>query len=92
MTKKFEQIVTDDVTQLQALIQQGDVPLKGEFVILIEGAKANNEISWFDDLSINEHVDHYIQTSQMRQNKLLKVAEERQLKTNEVYNIYHQIN
>ena len=72
LTKKFEQIVTDDVTQLQALIQQGDVPLKGEFVILIEGAKANNEISWFDDLSINEHVDHYIQTSQMKPNKLLK--------------------
>ncbi len=92
LTKKFEQIVTDDVTQLQALIQQGDVPLKGEFVILIEGAKANNEISWFDDLSINEHVDHYIQTSQMKPKQAIKkVAEERQLKTNEVYNIYHQI-
>ncbi|HDZ7929853.1 TPA: 16S rRNA (cytidine(1402)-2'-O)-methyltransferase [Staphylococcus aureus] len=93
LTKKFEQIVTDDVTQLQALIQQGDVPLKGEFVILIEGAEANNEISWFDDLSINEHVDHYIQTSQMKPKQAIKkVAEERQLKTNEVYNIYHQIN
>ncbi len=41
---KVEQIVTDDVTQLQALIQQGDVRLKGEFVILIEGAKANSYI------------------------------------------------
>ena len=31
-SRSSKQIVTDDVTQLQALIQQGDVPLKGEFV------------------------------------------------------------
>ena len=92
LTKKFEQIVTNDVTQMIALIQQGDVPLKGEFVILIEGAKANVETAWFDDLSIVEHVDHYIETSRMKPKQAIKkVAEERQLKTNEVYNIYHQI-
>ncbi|MEL0539367.1 16S rRNA (cytidine(1402)-2'-O)-methyltransferase [Staphylococcus debuckii] len=91
LTKKFEQIQTASVSDLVAAVEQGEVPLKGEFVILIEGAEAAVETKWFEELDIPEHVDHYIR-QEMRPKKAIKqVAEDRGMKTGEVYDIYHQI-
>ncbi|AYU53986.1 16S rRNA (cytidine(1402)-2'-O)-methyltransferase [Staphylococcus debuckii] len=91
LTKKFEQIQTASVSDLAAAVEQGEVPLKGEFVILIEGAEAAAETQWFEELDIPEHVDHYIR-QEMRPKKAIKqVAEDRGMKTGEVYDIYHQI-
>ena len=91
LTKKFEQIQTASVADLVAAVEQGEVPLKGEFVILIEGAEAAVETKWFEELDIPEHVDHYIR-QEMRPKKAIKqVAEDRGMKTGEVYDIYHQI-
>lgn len=39
LTKKFEQIVMRDIESLLIAFQNEDIPQKGEFVILIEGAK-----------------------------------------------------
>lgn len=60
LTKKFEQIVNADVNTLLTMLQNSEIPLKGEFVILIEGAEAEISTTWFDDMSIEEHVDYYI--------------------------------
>lgn len=38
LTKKFEQVLTLKVDDMLELINQDRLPLKGEFVILIEGA------------------------------------------------------
>ena len=40
LTKKFEQVVMFEVSQLLEAIENQEIPQKGEFVILIEGAKA----------------------------------------------------
>ena len=43
LTKKFEEIVTADVETLLTKVQNNDIPLKGEFVILIEGAELKSQ-------------------------------------------------
>lgn len=92
LTKKFEQVITQSVTTLIQEIDQQTVPLKGEFVILVEGAAALDTAMWFDDFSIVEHVDYYITNDNIKPKQAIKkVAEDRQLPTHEVYNIYHGI-
>ena len=39
MTKLHEQIVTDTCTNVIKEIEKGDLPLKGEIVLVIEGSK-----------------------------------------------------
>lgn len=92
LTKKFEQIVTADVNTLLTMLHNNEIPLKGEFVILIEGAEAEIFTAWFDDMSIEEHVDYYIKEKNIKPKAAIKmVAEDRQSKTSEIYNIYHQV-
>ena len=92
LTKKFEQIVTADVNTLLTMLQNSEIPLKGEFVILIEGAEAEISTTWFDDMSIEEHVDYYIKEKNIKPKAAIKmVAEDRQSRTSEIYNIYHQV-
>ncbi|EEQ79443.1 16S rRNA (cytidine(1402)-2'-O)-methyltransferase [Staphylococcus warneri] len=92
LTKKFEQIVTADVNTLLTMLHNNEIPLKGEFVILIEGAEVELSTAWFDDMSIEEHVDYYIKEKNIKPKAAIKmVAEDRQSKTSEIYNIYHQV-
>lgn len=92
LTKKFEEIVTADVEALLTKVQNHDIPLKGEFVILIEGAEAEISTLWFEDMSVEEHVNYYIKEKSVKTKAAIKmVAEDRQSKTSEIYNIYHHI-
>ncbi|EHJ07790.1 16S rRNA (cytidine(1402)-2'-O)-methyltransferase [Staphylococcus simiae] len=92
LTKKFEQITTNTIEQILELLRHNDIPQKGEFVILIEGAKAQVDESWFNSLTIEQHVNHYIDKDNLKPKQAIKkVAADRQKKPNEVYNIYHQI-
>ncbi|MCO0862638.1 16S rRNA (cytidine(1402)-2'-O)-methyltransferase [Staphylococcus pasteuri] len=92
LTKKFEEIVTADVETLSTKVQNNDIPLKGEFVILIEGAEAEISTLWFEDMSVEEHVNYYIKEKSVKTKAAIKmVAEDRQSKTSEIYNIYHHI-
>jgi len=93
LTKKFEQIVMREATTLLDALQDGDIPQKGEFVILIEGAQPLETEQWFESLSIIEHVNHYISEQDLKPKKAIKlVAEDRHMKTGEVYDIYHEVN
>lgn len=91
LTKKFEQIETNTVTQLLSAINDVHIPLKGEFVVLIEGAAELQDTSWFENMTINEHVTHYIDQNMKPKAAIKSVAEDRNMKTSEVYNIYHNI-
>ncbi|OHR80727.1 rRNA (cytidine-2'-O-)-methyltransferase [Staphylococcus sp. HMSC34C02] len=93
LTKKFEQIVMQDVEHLLHAFQQDEIMQKGEFVILIEGAKPLETEQWFESLTISEHVEHYMSEQKIKPKKAIKlVAEDRHMKTGEVYDIYHNVN
>ncbi|MBF7025890.1 16S rRNA (cytidine(1402)-2'-O)-methyltransferase [Staphylococcus kloosii] len=92
LTKKFEQIETQSVLQLLTAVNESQIPLKGEFVILIEGATAVEDTSWFENMTIEEHVASYIEQDMKPKAAIKRVAEDRNMKTSEVYNIYHNVN
>jgi 16S rRNA (cytidine1402-2'-O)-methyltransferase len=92
LTKKFEQIETQSVLQLLTAVNESQIPLKGEFVILIEGATAVEDTSWFEKMTIEEHVASYIEQDMKPKAAIKHVAEDRNMKTSEVYNIYHNVN
>lgn len=90
LTKKFEQIETGSVTEL--ILQLEDtIPLKGEFVVLIEGKEAQETDAWYETLSITEHVEHYIAQQMKPKQAIKQVAQDREMPSKTIYNIYHDI-
>lgn len=84
ITKKFEEIyrgtIDDVITEINGA--------KGEMVVVVSG---NHEEKNYDFLSINDHVNIYLTQGLSPKEAIKKVAEDRKLKTSEVYNTYHQI-
>ncbi|OEL04717.1 16S rRNA (cytidine(1402)-2'-O)-methyltransferase [Staphylococcus casei] len=91
LTKKFEQITTSNVDDLLNQLQEGLIPTKGEFVVLIEGAVAVEDTSWFEEMTIAEHVNYYIDQDMKTKAAIKQVAEIRHMKTGEVYDVYHNV-
>ncbi|EJF1330557.1 16S rRNA (cytidine(1402)-2'-O)-methyltransferase [Staphylococcus pseudintermedius] len=90
LTKKFEQITTAPVTSLLEQLET-DIPLRGEFVIIIEGAAPIEGTAWFETLSVEGHVTHYIDEGMKPKAAIKKVAQEREMSSKTVYNIFHDI-
>ncbi|HDT9066309.1 TPA: 16S rRNA (cytidine(1402)-2'-O)-methyltransferase [Staphylococcus pseudintermedius] len=90
LTKKFEQITTAPVTSLLEQLET-DIPLRGEFVVIIEGATPIEGTAWFETLSVEDHVTHYIDEGIKPKAAIKKVAQEREMSSKTVYNIFHDI-
>ncbi|WP_438363956.1 16S rRNA (cytidine(1402)-2'-O)-methyltransferase [Staphylococcus pseudintermedius] len=90
LTKKFEQITTAPVTSLLEQLET-DIPLRGEFVVIIEGATPIEGTAWFETLSVEDHVTHYIDEGMKPKEAIKKVAQEREMSSKTVYNIFHDI-
>lgn len=90
LTKKFEQITTAPVTSLLEQLET-DIPLRGEFVVIIEGATPIEGTAWFETLSVEDHVTHYINEGMKPKAAIKKVAQEREMSSKTVYNIFHDI-
>ncbi|MGO4068434.1 16S rRNA (cytidine(1402)-2'-O)-methyltransferase [Staphylococcus pseudintermedius] len=90
LTKKFEQITTAPVTSLLEQLET-DIPLRGEFVVIIEGATPIEGTAWFETLSVEDHVTHYIDEGMKPKAAIKKVAQEREMSNKTVYNIFHDI-
>lgn len=97
LTKKYEEFIRGTAEELVELVHEED--LKGECCILI-GAKTAQSLQSIADnsddekllaLSIEEHVQHLIETDGLSQKDAIKkVAKDRSLRKQEVYSIIHQ--
>ena len=81
LTKRFEEIIRGTTLSLQDM---GEI--KGEIVIVVEGLKKSYTES---DLSILEEVDLYISEGMPSKDAIKKVAKNRGLQKNEVYQEFH---
>ena len=82
ITKKFESIYRGKISDVIKLI-----PEKGEFVIVVEG-NSNNDID--ESLSAVDAVNLYIKAGLSVMDAIKKVAKERNVPKNEIYNLYHR--
>lgn len=82
LTKKFEEIIRGTTL---SLLEMGEI--KGEIVIVVEGLKDSYIES---DLTILEEVELYISEGMPSKDAIKKVAKNRGLQKNEVYQEFHK--
>lgn len=90
LTKKYEEFVRGTVEEVLTWTESGAV--KGEFCLVIEGNQAPADVNplWWEELSVIDHVVHYIEEDGLTSKAAIKkVAEERGLKKRDVYQKYH---
>ena len=82
LTKKFEQVETNQIKVIEEMLSDERIPQKGEFVILIEGVDESTQVdNWWEDLDLVQHVEIYINEHQMRSKDAIKqVAVDRKMK------------
>lgn len=65
---------------------------RGEYVIVIEGAKeALPEENFWDNLSVTEHVEYYVNQGKSDKDAIKQAATDRNMPKREVYDEYHNI-
>lgn len=80
ISKKYEEVIRDNVENILKTVEN----LKGEIVIVVEG---NNEEKTFK-ISILDHIDNFIKEGLEPKEAIKKVAKERNLPKNDVYQEY----
>jgi 16S rRNA (cytidine1402-2'-O)-methyltransferase len=90
LTKKFEEFNRGTVQEAAAWIENGET--RGEFCLIVEGASQDGneqEAAWWDELSIQEHVEQNIEKGMSSKDAIKQTAKERELSKREVYQAYH---
>lgn len=82
LTKKYEEFLYTTISG--AIKHFEDVPPKGEFVLVIEGAK-EEQVSAFDNMSVLEHMNYYMQAGLDKKEAMKKVAQDRGVSKREIY-------
>ncbi|MGD6778060.1 16S rRNA (cytidine(1402)-2'-O)-methyltransferase [Sutcliffiella horikoshii] len=91
LTKKFEEFTRGSISEVLALYEEQGI--KGECCIIIEGnseEESDETESWWQDLSIMEHVQQVMETEGYSSKEAIKqVSKERNLPKREVYQAFH---
>ena len=83
LTKKHEEIIRGTISEVLEICDE----LKGEMVIVVEGAKEVVEEVF--EQSIKEHVQSFVDKGMSAKDAIKEVAKIRKLKKNHVYEEYH---
>ena len=81
LSKKYEETIRGNIKEILCNYKE----LKGEIVLIVEGAQQD-----YQDLSINQHVDLYMQDNLSLNEAMKKVAKERGIPKSIIYKEYHQ--
>ena len=90
LTKRYEEFVRGTLSELVHWATEEQI--RGEFCVIVEGSEEKEEEgdSWWSDLSIVEHVDHYVEEENMKSKAAIKqTALDRKLPKRDVYQAYH---
>jgi len=90
LTKIFEEFIRGTVDEVIEWANSDEI--RGEFCIVIEkgAAEEDQEEQWWMNLTIVEHVNHYIETDGLQAKEAIKrTAVDRSMPKREVYQEYH---
>lgn len=91
LTKKYEEFIRGTISEAVDWANQEEI--RGEFCLIVEGSDedaAEEETSWWVDLTIEEHVNHYISTQGISSKEAIKLtAKDRGLQKRDVYQAFH---
>ncbi len=81
LTKIHEEFIRKDIDELIEMAES----LKGEFVIIIEGSKKENEENDLINLTLDEHYDYYEKMGYAKKDIIKKIAKDRNVNKNDIY-------
>jgi len=94
LTKRYEEFARGRISELLVWLGEGEI--RGEFCLVVAGLSAaeaeqlpDPESSWWQELTLLQHVDHYVAQGRSKKEALKQTAEDRGLPRREVYNAYH---
>lgn len=90
LTKKFEEFIRGTLSQLISYYEEIDP--RGEYCLILEGSLEevdDSDTQWWRDLTIEQHIEHYISIQFSSKEAIKQVAKDRNLQKREVYQIYH---
>ncbi|QPC47963.1 16S rRNA (cytidine(1402)-2'-O)-methyltransferase [Mangrovibacillus cuniculi] len=91
LTKRYEEYIRGTLEELVEWSKNEQI--RGEFVVIVEGnsnPETIEETPWWEELTINEHVDNIMKESGITSKEAIKeVAKQRSLSKREVYQSYH---
>ncbi|WP_040206607.1 16S rRNA (cytidine(1402)-2'-O)-methyltransferase [Neobacillus jeddahensis] len=91
LTKKYEEFIRGTLEEAIAWAHQDEI--RGEFCLIVDGTDQQEEdeaLSWWQHLSLEEHVNHYISVKDIPSKEAIKqAAKDRGITKREVYQAYH---
>ncbi|MNN87977.1 Ribosomal RNA small subunit methyltransferase I [compost metagenome] len=88
LTKRYEEFLRGTIEERQAWLSEH--PPLGEYVVVVEGESKEEaeaaESSWWQELSIEQHVEHYETSGLARKDAMKKAASDRGLAKRDIYN------
>jgi 16S rRNA (cytidine1402-2'-O)-methyltransferase len=88
LTKKYEEVIHGTISEIIAAFTDGNKPVKGEFVIIVEGT-ANIPAEYPKDLG--EHIEQYMARGHSEKDAMKMAAKDRGLSKSNIYNEYKRL-
>ncbi|OIJ11411.1 16S rRNA (cytidine(1402)-2'-O)-methyltransferase [Anaerobacillus arseniciselenatis] len=91
LTKKFEEFIRGTLSEAISHYEKEDP--RGEYCLIVEGSNSEEEHEnedWWTELSVVQHVEHYITLKLSSKEAIKQVSKDRGLPKREVYQTYHQ--
>lgn len=85
LTKINEEVIRTTLSGAVAYYAENNP--KGEFVLIVEGAKKEDEVPFWQDMSEEEHVNHYISQGMEKMDAIKATAKDRGVAKNVIYKI-----
>lgn len=90
LTKKYEEFIRGNLNEIKDWSEIDEI--RGEFCLIVEGTDdiEEEENTWWENFSIEEHVNHYISLKKVTAKEAIKqTAKDRGLNKRDVYQAYH---
>lgn len=91
LTKRYEEFIRGTLGEVVEWVEQNEV--RGEFCLIVEGTNepSDDENCWWEQLTVEEHVNHYISREMPPKDAIKQTAKDRGLPKREVYQTYHHL-
>ncbi|WP_347861778.1 16S rRNA (cytidine(1402)-2'-O)-methyltransferase [Salimicrobium sp. PL1-032A] len=87
LTKQYEEFLRGSLEEAAEWAEQTE--LKGEFCIVVEGGVAEAVSSWWESLTVVEHVDTYVEEGMRSKEAIKQAAVDRGVPKRDIYREYH---
>lgn len=89
LTKIHEEVIRCTLNEAVAIYEEKSP--RGEYVIVVEGAKEKIQENDWEDITLTEHVERYINEGMDTKDAIRQTAKDRDMPKREVYREYHKI-